>query len=310
MSHISYTTIHRYLPPTVKRIIARGGDCWIGEIDETTVLKYPQVQGKPYPELQIEAKMLSVLGRHPRIVQSKGLTKDGLLLEFAPNGNLHDYLTANPDTSLEQRVTWCMQATEAVRFIHSKRILHCDLRHDNFLLDAKLDLKLADFQGQHFSADGEILLDGLSLESTKAYLPRTPADHARIKTDLFALGGVIYFIMMGHEVFPDLDSSNDEQEIERRFRAGDFPADQHAFSKITGNCWKLCYSSAQQVLADLQDACGASARSETLDRLAEHISSVSDEETSLLATSWLSGLCEEPKAPKVPPRIRQLVGFD
>lgn len=109
-------------------------------------------------------------------------------------------------------------------YIHSKRTLHCDIRHDNLLLDANLDLKLADFQGQHFSADGDVVLDALSLESTKAYLPRKPADHASIRTDLFALGSAIYFIMMGHEVFPDLDKSRDEDEIERRFRApGSFP---------------------------------------------------------------------------------------
>lgn len=201
MSHITYVEIRRYLPQGVKRIIGHGGGCWIGEVDATTVLKYPHTRDE-MRWIQIEAKILSVLGHHPRIVQSKGLTKDSLLLEFAPNGNLHDYLIAHPEVSLERRLAWCIQATEAVAHIHSKRILHCDIRQDNLLLDANLDLKLADFQGQCFSADGDILLDALSVESTKAYLPRTPADHANMRTDLFALGSVIYFIIMGHEVFP------------------------------------------------------------------------------------------------------------
>jgi hypothetical protein len=64
-SHVPYL-IHRYLPPTVKRIIARGGDCWIGEVDDTTVLKYPQTQEKTQWGLQIEAKMFEILGSHPR----------------------------------------------------------------------------------------------------------------------------------------------------------------------------------------------------------------------------------------------------
>lgn len=310
MSHVTYTVIHRYLPPTVKRIIARGGDCWIGEVDDTTVLKYPQTQGKTKWGLHIEAKMFDVLGSHPRIVQSKGLTEDGLLLEFAPHGNLHDYLTAHPETSLEQRLTWCIQATEAIGYVHSKRILHCDIRHDNFLLDVNLDLKLADFQGQHFSADGTILLDGLSLESTKAYLPRTPADHARITTDLFALGSTIHFIMMGHEVFPDLDNT-DEGEIERRFRAGEFPTDQHLCCQITENCWKQFYSSAQQVLVDLKGTRNAIACGEKPDYNTERSFAVSTEDGHLLPTTpWLTGLCDGALAPKVPPRIRQLVGFD
>lgn len=308
MSHVTYNVVYRYLAPTVKRIIAHGGDCWIGEVDDTTVLKYPQTLGKSNQELRIEAKMLDILEHHPRIVQSKGLTEVGLLLEFAPSGNLHEYLTAHPEITLEQRLAWCVQAAEAVDYIHSKRILHCDIRHDNFLLDANLDLKLADFQGQHFSAEGEILLDGLSLESTKAYLPRTPADHASIKTDLFALGSAIYFTITGHEVFPDLDNSNDENEIQRRFRAEEFPADLHVCSKITEKCWKQCYSSSQQVLNDLKDAQDALARGESIDHLARKIVLIKD--ASLSTTSWLSGLCERVPVSRVPPAFRQLTGFD
>lgn len=308
MSHISYVELHQYLPQGVKRIIAHGGGCWIGEVDETTVLKYPHTR-EEMKWVRIEAKILSVLGRHPRIAQSKGLTKDGLLLQFAPNGDVHDYLIAHPETSLERRLAWCIQATEAVAYIHSKRTFHCDIRHDNLLLDANLDLKLADFQGQHFSADGDIVLDALSLESTKAYLPRTPADHASIRTDLFALGSAIYFIMMGHEVFPDLDKSEDEDGIERRFRTREFPTDPHICAAITAKCWKQVYSSAPQVLADLETVREAIARGDTADSVAENVVSVADGDASPPAT-WLSGLCDDGQRLKTPPPYRQLLGFD
>jgi serine/threonine protein kinase len=306
MSHITCTEVRRYLPQQVKRIIATGGGCWIGEIDDTTVLKYPQIRGD-MSELRIEAKMLEVLGQHPHIVQSKGLTEDGLLLEFAPNGNLHHHLTAHPETPVEQRMVWCLHLTKAVHYIHTKRILHCDIRHDNLLLDSNLNLKLADFQGQHFSKGGEILLDGLSLESTKAYLPRTPPDHARVKSDLFALGSALYFIMMGHEVFPELDHMNDDDEIERRFRAGEFPKDLHACSEVTQRCWKQTYLSAQQVLTDLEAIQDLMSRGEKLNLLHKDGPVVSEESFDHHTTPWLMGLCEGTEVPRVPPQIRQLV---
>jgi hypothetical protein len=84
--------------------------------------------------------------------------------------------------------------------------------------------------------DGEILLDALSLESTKAYLPRKPANYASVRIDLFALRCAIYFIMMGHKVFQDLDKSKDKDEIERRFREGDFPIDLYICTTITIKC--------------------------------------------------------------------------
>ncbi|KAF7503563.1 hypothetical protein GJ744_003636 [Endocarpon pusillum] len=309
MSHITYVQIHQHLPLGVKRIIAHSGSCWIGQVDEITALKYPHTS-EEMKRVRIEAKFLSVLGSHPRVVQSKGLTKDGLLLEFALNGNLNDYLITHPEVSLERRLAWCIQATEAVAYIHSKRVLHCDIRHDNLLPDADLDLKLAEFQGQHFSVDGEILLDALSLESTKAYLARKPADHASVRTDLFALGCAIYFIMMGHEVFPDLEKSKDEDEIGRRFREGDFPTDLHVCTAITAKCWKQLYLSARQVLTDLEAVREAITRGETPDSVACRVVPVPNRDASPLATWWLSGLCNDRQRPKAPPPYRQPVGFD
>ncbi|KAF1957549.1 kinase-like protein [Byssothecium circinans] len=301
MSHITHVHLHQHLPHGVKRIIAHGGGCWIGEVDKSTVLKYPHT-AEEMKQIRIEAQILSILGSHPRIVQSRGLTEDGLLLEFVPNGNLHDYLLAHPESSLQQRLVWCTQLTEAVTYIHSRRVLHCDLRHDNILVDLDLDLKLADFQGQYFSNNGEILLDGLSLESTKAYLPRKPADHASIRTDLFALGSALHFIIMGQEVFSDLAGSKDEEEISRRFSAGEFPLDNHICAAITEKCWKQLYSSASQVLADLGLVRDAIARGETLEP---------DSTDALPPTvSWLSGLCDDVQPPKVPPPYRQLIGFE
>jgi serine/threonine protein kinase len=301
MSHITHIELRRRLPQGVKQIIANGGGCWIGEVDKSTVLKFPHtVEGMEC--LRIESQILGVLGNHPRIIQSKGLTEDGLLLEFASNGNVHDYLTTHPEVSLVQRLAWCIQLTEAVAYIHSKRTLHCDLRHDNILLDLNLNLKLADFQGQHFSANGDILLDGLSLESSKAYLPRKPADHANIGTDLFALGSTVFFIMMGHEVFPDLDGSKDEDEIARRFSAGEFPQDPHICAAITEKCWKQLYSSARQVWTDLEYVRDAIARGEEL-------RPASGTPVPPPTVAWLSGLCDETQAPKAPPPYRQLVGF-
>ena len=309
MSHISYVEVHRYLPPGVRRIIAAGGRSWIGQVDETKVLKYPWFP-KGMAGIQIESKMFDVLGSHPRVIQSKGMTKDGLLLEFAQNGDLNGYLVAHPEVSLQRRLAWCIQAAEAVVHIHSKRVLHCDIRHGNFLLDSNLDLKLADFQGQHFSHDGRVILDGLSLESTKAYLPRTPADHATVRTDLFALGSAIHFIVVGTEVFPELDHAEDEDEIERRFRDGEFPVDEHVCASITAKCWGQRYVSAQEIVNDLEAVRDAVARGIPTKDIAKLVVPAPDKDDTPSKVPWLSGLCAEEGEPKTPPPYRQLVGSD
>lgn len=252
-NHTPNTTVvfsREYYPPGVSKIIGRGGWCYIGLVDESTVLKYPK-----HPEegdsIQVEAQLLKVLGSHPRIIKSHGLTEHGLLLQYAPKGNLSDYIAENPNISLEQKLRWCEQAAEAVRYIHEKNVLHCDISGRNFLLSRDLNLVLADFQGVLISTDGKILLDGLSRENTKYFCPRVDGNYADVKTDIFALGSAIYSIMMGHEIFPELNSWEHEEEIETRFGNGQFPTDTHLCFEITEKCWKQSYESAREILSDL-----------------------------------------------------------
>lgn len=82
-------------------------------------------------------------------------------------------------------------------------------------------------------------------------MPRCHGDDACVRTDLFALGSAIYFIMTGHEVFPDLDNWEDDEDVLSRFRSGLFPVDGHLCYHITDKCWKQQYELADDVILDL-----------------------------------------------------------
>jgi hypothetical protein len=181
----------------------------------------------------------------------KGLTSDGLRLEYAVNGDLKGYLEANPDTSLDQRLRWCKQAAEAVGHVHRNRVTHCHANPHNLLLDQNLDSKLADFQRMFKSCDEKVLLDGLSRECTNSFLLQNRGDHADVKADLFALRSGIYFIMMRHEFFLKLDSNDDDEEVKQQVRNSQFPVDPQACSTITVKCWTQKYSSAQEVVENI-----------------------------------------------------------
>ncbi|KAE8152355.1 kinase-like protein [Aspergillus avenaceus] len=253
--HVETIIVREYLPPGVSRIIACGAGCFIGYIDESTVLKYPCVPNhkflKTEESLEVEAQILDTLGKHPRIIGSKGLNEHGLLLHYLPNGSLYDHVNAHADIPLDQKLRWCRQAAEAVQYIHSKNVLHCDISLRNFLLDDDFNILLADFEGVLKSPDGYTLLDGLARNGVKAYPPSADCGCVNVKTDIFALGSAIYFIMMGHDVFPELNDVHDEEEIESRFRDGLFPTDTHLYCEISERCWKGYYTSAKEVLSDI-----------------------------------------------------------
>lgn len=247
-----------YRPPRVKRVIASGSSAFIGEIDEFTVLKYPLAPGGDMGRLDVERQLLEVVGSHERIIGLKGFSEEGLYLERAFNGTLAQFILESGSalcSSTPQQVTWCREASEAVAWVHTHGVIHCDIQPTNFLLDKELHLKLSDFQGKQISQDGHVLLDGGSGEPCRFYCPRADPFEADIKTDLFALGCTMYFIMMHHAVFPEIVDGEDgwSEMVQDRFARYQFPQDVHACSSITRKCWHKEYASAQELLRDLED---------------------------------------------------------
>jgi hypothetical protein len=82
-SNAEIIEIHRYCPPGVSQIIGRSGENFIGIVGESTVLKCPCIPTNR-ENIQIEARLLEILGNHPRIIASKGLTEHGLCCSTLP----------------------------------------------------------------------------------------------------------------------------------------------------------------------------------------------------------------------------------
>lgn len=244
-----------YCPPGVRRVIACGTSAFIGEVDDSTVLKYPVEAGGDRTRLELEHQILTAVGRHPRVVAHKGFTEAGLYLERAANGTIVEFLSASdrPQPSVQQRLAWCRELAEAVAYIHSQRVLHCDIQPTNVLVDREMHIKLADFQGKHLSEEGDVILDGWSGEPCRYCCPREDEFESDFKTDIFALGSTIYFIMHGEEVFPDIISGDPgwDDEVKSRFEKGLFPQDSSACGDITQKCWTQQYESAREVIEDI-----------------------------------------------------------
>ncbi|KAL4804179.1 kinase-like domain-containing protein [Aspergillus unguis] len=135
----------QYCPPTVKQVIACGSSAFIGEVDERTVMKYPLAPGGDMSRLEVEKKLLEIVGPHDHIVRLKGYSDTGLYLERAINGTLAHYLESdNPPPSTLQRVSWCREAAEAVAWVHARGAIHCDIQPTNLLLDDELHIKLVE----------------------------------------------------------------------------------------------------------------------------------------------------------------------
>jgi serine/threonine protein kinase len=215
--------------------------------------KYPKDPDQEAERISTERKILEAVPPHKHIIGFKGSTEDGIYLERAPNGTVAEHVLERKPLSLQQRLAWYRETAEAVAWIHTHRVLHCDIQPTNLLLDKDLHVKLSDFQGRLLTEDGTELADGGSMEPYRFSLPRDDF-HADLKTELFALGCTIYFILLGHTIFPDVgERQMDASEIvEERLRRREWPQEQNACRAVCLKCWEQQYGSAEEVVRDLE----------------------------------------------------------
>uniref|UniRef100_A0A8C5F4G7 non-specific serine/threonine protein kinase n=1 Tax=Gadus morhua TaxID=8049 RepID=A0A8C5F4G7_GADMO len=116
----------------------------------------PQNLEKIYREVQI-MKLL----HHPHIIKLYQVmeTKDMLYIvtEYAKNGEMFDHLTSSGRMSEDEARRKFWQILTAVDYCHRRHIVHRDLKTENLLLDANMNIKLADFGFGNFYNAGEPL---------------------------------------------------------------------------------------------------------------------------------------------------------
>lgn len=155
-------------------------------------------------------------------------------MEYMPHGALKEYIENHyEDISRPLQFQWARQAAEGLQLLHAFDIIHCDIGPHNFLLDASLNLKIADFSGSSINGSYASVCPGSRYRAPDPeWRPGKPPS---LNEYLFALGSVFYFIFTGKVPFPELG----EDEVAKNFKAGVFPD----LSEVSS----LCASSSRLV---------------------------------------------------------------
>ncbi|KAM5356241.1 hypothetical protein ACJ41O_002887 [Fusarium nematophilum] len=183
----------------------------------------PKMEQKFQTELQIHSKM-----KHKNIVQFlRAFSHEKctyLVLELCPNGSLMDMVKRRKGLTEPEVRFYSVQIAGAIKYMHSKGIIHRDLKMGNIFLDSQMNAKIGDFglaallvTGRDMHTIRRTTLCGTPNYIAPEILEKGKKGHDHM-VDIWSLG-IIMFAMFTSK--PPFQSSTTD-EIYRRARERDY----------------------------------------------------------------------------------------
>jgi 5'-AMP-activated protein kinase, catalytic alpha subunit len=144
---------------------------------------------------------------HPHIIRLYEVvdtpTDIFLVQEYVSGGELFDYIVSKGRLSADEARNFFHQIISGVEYCHFQKIVHRDLKPENLLLDAKLNIKIADFGLSNLMRDGDFLRT--SCGSPNYAAPEVISGHlyAGPEVDVWSCGVILYALLCGSLPFDD-----------------------------------------------------------------------------------------------------------
>ncbi|CAN6180190.1 unnamed protein product [Urochloa humidicola] len=193
----------------------RGSDVAIKRIKKSSFTGQSIDPERQEHEFLREAEILSML-HHPNVVAFYGVVKDGpggtlaTVTEFMVNGSLRHVLQRK-DKYLDRRMRLiiAMGAAFGMEYLHSKNIVHFDLKSDNLLINLERKFhpicKVGDF-GLSKIKRNTLVSGGVrgTLPWMAPELLNGSSDKVSEKVDVFSFGIVMWEILTGEEPYANM----------------------------------------------------------------------------------------------------------
>ncbi|MDP9236681.1 MAG: protein kinase [Chloroflexota bacterium] len=200
---------------TVRRVLGEGGQKVVYLVhDEAldrdcalSMVKSELLETDDLERLRREAQAMARLGAHSNIVTVHDIGDEGgkpyLVCEYVPAGELRRHLRdAAAPLPLERALAIAADIARALAVAHGRGVIHRDVKPANVWLCDDGSAKLGDF-GLAFSIDRTRMTIAGTVMGTATYMAPEQArgDPADARTDLYALGVMLYEMVCGRPPF-------------------------------------------------------------------------------------------------------------
>ncbi|KAJ3250180.1 copper transport protein ctr1 [Boothiomyces macroporosus] len=138
----------------IDRMLGKGGIAqvyvarWDSEMVAVKKLNVPQMSQKDLKDFYNEANIM-YRTRHPNVVLLQGIVQEPdnymLVMELMDKGTLLDLLRSTEDLTWSKRFNFAIDIASGMAYLHKNKIIHCDLKSLNILLDRHETCKIGDF---------------------------------------------------------------------------------------------------------------------------------------------------------------------
>ncbi|TVU26822.1 hypothetical protein EJB05_29387, partial [Eragrostis curvula] len=134
-----------------------------------------------------------------------------LCFEFLPQGSLDKHISdATHGLEWMERYRIIKGICEGLHYLHhgdQKKIIHCDLKPANILLDHDMNPKITDFGLSRLFDDNQTRAMTSNVMGTLGYMaPEYLRGQITLKSDIYSLGVIIIEILTGQKEYPKIDN--------------------------------------------------------------------------------------------------------
>ncbi|MBS1795089.1 MAG: SUMF1/EgtB/PvdO family nonheme iron enzyme [Acidobacteria bacterium] len=195
---------------TLLRKLGKGGfgEVWLAEkrsqfVTKRVAVKLPLDEQVNFDAIRQEAGLWEQASGHPNvlpIIDADIVAGQVLIVsEYADGGSLADKIKREGKLPLQKTVEMTIGILNGLEFLHSRRIIHRDIKPQNILLQGETP-RLADFG---ISRAMSTTVVSSTIIGTDAYMAPESFDGKRtVQTDIWSVGVVLYALLADRLPFP------------------------------------------------------------------------------------------------------------